>query len=83
MIGTQDLVLALAIGVFFFGAKRLPEMARSIGKSMQEFKKGVSGTAGEEESPKPPSVQPAVTAAASRPCAACQAPLEPRADRRR
>lgn len=77
MIGTQDLLIALAIGVFFFGAKRLPEMARSIGKSMQEFKKGVSGDAGAEEQPQPPTPQPAVAATASRTCAACQTPLEP------
>jgi TatA/E family protein of Tat protein translocase len=42
MLGTQDLIIALVLGAFFFGAKRLPEIARSLGKSMQEFKKGVS-----------------------------------------
>ena len=31
MIGTQDLLIAPALGVFFFGAKRLPEAARSLG----------------------------------------------------
>ncbi len=41
MIGSQDLLVGLALVLFFFGAKRLPEMARSLGKSMQEFKKGV------------------------------------------
>ena len=49
MLGTQDLVIGLVIALFFFGAKRLPEMARSLGKSMQEFKKGVSGDTGGEE----------------------------------
>lgn len=76
MLGTQDLVIGLVIALFFFGAKRLPEMARSLGKSMQEFKKGVSADAGEEEASKPPSPPPAVTTAASRTCASCQTPLE-------
>ena len=41
MIGTQDLLIALAIGVFFFGAKKLPELSRSLGKALSEFKKGI------------------------------------------
>ncbi len=54
MIGTQDLLIALAIGVFFFGAKKLPELSRSLGKAMSEFKKGL------EEAPeqKPPAPEP-------------------------
>jgi len=50
MIGSQDLMVGLVIALFFFGAKKLPEIARSVGKSMQEFKKGVPGDAGDEES---------------------------------
>jgi sec-independent protein translocase protein TatA len=44
MIGTQDLLIALAIGVFFFGAKKLPELSRSLGKALSEFKKGIEET---------------------------------------
>lgn len=29
MIGSQDIWVALALGIFFFGAKKLPELARS------------------------------------------------------
>ncbi len=77
MLGTQDLIIGLVLAAFFFGAKRLPEIARSLGKSMQEFKKGVSGDTGEEASSKPPSPEPAVPATASRTCLSCQNPLEP------
>jgi TatA/E family protein of Tat protein translocase len=75
MLGTQDLVIGLVIALFFFGAKRLPEMARSLGKSMQEFKKGVSGDAAEEESK--PLIPPPANVTASRTCASCQTQLEP------
>jgi TatA/E family protein of Tat protein translocase len=43
MLGPQDLWIALALGVFLFGAKKLPELSRSLGQAMAEFKKGVSG----------------------------------------
>ncbi len=76
MLGTQDLVIGLVIALFFFGAKRLPEMAKSLGKSMQEFKKGVSGETGDEEPVKRATPAPAVATAAMRTCGSCQSPLE-------
>lgn len=35
-----EMLLVLAVIVLLFGAKKLPELARSIGKSMSEFKRG-------------------------------------------
>jgi len=52
MIGSQDLLVGLVIVLVLIGAKKLPELAASLGKSMKEFKKGVS-EAEEEEPPKP------------------------------
>jgi len=53
VIGLQDLWVALALGVFFFGAKKLPELSRSVGQAMMEFKKGVaSGVPAEPEASK-------------------------------
>jgi len=37
------LLIVLVIVLLLFGAKRLPEMGRSIGSSAREFKKGISG----------------------------------------
>jgi sec-independent protein translocase protein TatA len=42
-IGPLELVLILVILVVIFGAKRLPELGRSLGSSARQFKKGVTG----------------------------------------
>ena len=39
-IGGWELILIFAVVLLLFGAKRLPEIARSIGKAVNEFKKG-------------------------------------------
>jgi sec-independent protein translocase protein TatA len=40
----------VALIVFLFGAKKLPDLARSLGKSSSEFKKGMSeGASGSEQ----------------------------------
>jgi len=41
-IGIWELVAILAILVFIFGAKKLPEITRSIGESIKEFKKSLN-----------------------------------------
>ncbi len=38
-IGPFELVIILVVVLLLFGAKRLPELARGLGKSMSEFKK--------------------------------------------
>jgi sec-independent protein translocase protein TatA len=42
-IGWQGLVVILIILLLVFGPKRLPEMGRSLGRGMREFKDSVTG----------------------------------------
>jgi sec-independent protein translocase protein TatA len=54
-LGTPELVLIFVVILLLFGAKKLPELARGVGKSMGEFKKARDDfereiTRGEEES---------------------------------
>ncbi len=39
MIGTQEMILIFVAVILLFGASKLPELARAMGKSMGEFKK--------------------------------------------
>jgi sec-independent protein translocase protein TatA len=45
-------IVVVVILVLLFGAKKLPELARSVGKSTNEFKKGMSEGASDTDEPK-------------------------------
>ena len=51
-LGTQELLVILVIVLVLFGGSKLPEIARSLGKSMNEFKKGINEGASEKEKEK-------------------------------
>jgi len=38
-IGIQEMILILVIALVVFGPKRLPELGRSIGKTLAEFRR--------------------------------------------
>jgi len=42
-IGTGELLIILAVVVLLFGGSRIPSLARSLGQSITEFKRGVRG----------------------------------------
>jgi len=42
MLGTQDLLVILAIAIVVFGVKRIPEIGKSIGEGIKNYKKGLS-----------------------------------------
>ena len=48
MFGHIELLILLAIVLVLFGAKKLPELARGIGKSVTSFKSGLSEEVDEE-----------------------------------
>ena len=48
-IGPLELVIVFVIALIVLGPKRLPEVGRSIGHSMREFKDAVSGARIEDE----------------------------------
>jgi sec-independent protein translocase protein TatA len=62
-IGIAGVVLILVVALLIFGPKRLPEIGRSLGKGMREFKDSITGSdekaelpsrSGDETPPTPP-----------------------------
>ena len=40
-LGAGEIILIVLVVLLLFGAKKIPELARGIGKGMSEFKKGI------------------------------------------
>lgn len=51
-LGPTELLIILAVVLLLFGSTRLPKLARSLGQASKEFKKGVDGTADDDEDTK-------------------------------
>jgi len=62
------IVLLLLIALLLFGGRRLPEIGKSLGHGMREFKDAVTGNS-EHDADDPPPELPAVEATASEPTA--------------
>lgn len=72
-LGAQELLLILVIVLVLFGGSKLPDLAKSLGKSVKEFKTGIAGEAEEEHGAK---AQPPAISAPPQMCGYCRGPLE-------
>ena len=61
-IGAPEFILILVIGLIVFGPGKLPELARSLGKGMREFKKATNALSQAINVPTETPVQPQATA---------------------
>jgi sec-independent protein translocase protein TatA len=52
-VGAPELLIVLAVVLLLFGSKKLPELARGIGRASKEFRKGLSDSS-EPDEDKPP-----------------------------
>ncbi len=60
-IGGMELLIVMSIVLLFFGAKRIPDLARSLGKGTREFRKGIrEATGGDDKGEEKPSLEGAV-----------------------
>ena len=76
-ISIWEILLLLLVLLLVFGPKRLPEMGRSLGRGMREFKDSITGNRkGEEDDEEEVAAiaSPAVTAPAAEPTATVAPP---------
>ena len=74
-IGVPELILILVVGLIVFGPGKLPEMGRSLGKGIREFRKASNALTAAINAPEPPPAQPAA-APAAQPAQTVQATTE-------
>ena len=48
-IGLPEILILLLVALLIFGPKRLPEMGRSLGRGMREFKDSITGRGRDED----------------------------------
>jgi sec-independent protein translocase protein TatA len=65
-IGTGEIILLLLLALLLFGAKRLPEIGRSMGRGLREFKDSVSGKDRDDDEPAELPMQTTETPVAAR-----------------
>ena len=76
-LGYQELLVILVIVLVLFGANRLPQLARSLGSSLKEFKKGIDEAQAKEASVSPPSAAREASTSGERSCGQCKSALAP------
>ena len=68
-IGPMEIMIVLVIALVVFGPKRLPELGKSVGKGIREFRGSVSGEHDDAEQKTPPAVEQTPVVAVSGPAA--------------
>jgi sec-independent protein translocase protein TatA len=66
-IGPWEIAILLVIVLLVFGPKRLPEMGRSLGKGMREFKDSITGKDDELPAELPATTDETVSASSTKP----------------
>jgi sec-independent protein translocase protein TatA len=56
-VGPLELVVILAIALIVLGPKKLPEVGRSIGKGMREFKESLNGESDRDDDDERPALK--------------------------
>jgi sec-independent protein translocase protein TatA len=56
-IGPLEIVVILIIALVVFGPKRLPELGRSMGKGLREFRGSISGNDDDEDDEETPRIE--------------------------
>ena len=57
-IGITEIAIVLVLVLIIFGPKRLPELGRSLGKGIREFKGSVTGLHDDDEEPVAREIKP-------------------------
>ena len=52
-IGPAELIVVLVIALLVIGPKRLPEVGKSLGKGMREFRDSLSGDSRDDDEERP------------------------------
>jgi sec-independent protein translocase protein TatA len=73
-LGWPEIIIILVVLLLLFGAKRLPEMGRSLGRGMREFKDAVTNS----EPPKPSEIESPPPATQAPPASPAQTEVAPK-----
>jgi sec-independent protein translocase protein TatA len=65
-IGPLEIGIVLVIALIVFGPKRIPELGRSLGKGIREFRGSLGGDHDDDDHPSPPEIAPVKPAADER-----------------
>lgn len=77
MFSPNEILVALVVGFLVFGSKKLPEMAKSLGQGVQEFKKAVNSVTEEAPAPAANTTTAAAPASPTAPPPPAAAPVAP------